>query len=100
MRRELIRLTILVLPLLGGCAAIHAERDDLCDAFGAYAESVTGVPMEEVTLRTDWSGEPTIACLRPKTPGAIAFCEYLAANSSIEFMSTNIRRALQCLKVD
>ena len=79
---------------------VHASDDSMCHALRNFAESVGGSEVHEVTLRTDWSAEPVIACGRSEKPSEIAFCAYLVENSSIEFMTVNVQRVLECAGVD
>ena len=84
-----------------GCVSIaHAEGDSMCDALRDFAESIDGSETHEVFLRTDWGAEPTIACGRSERQSEIAFCAYLVENSSIEFMTVNVQRVLECVGVD
>ena len=81
-----------------GCASDNpSESDTMCNALTVFAESIDDTDVYEVTLRTEWNAEPTIAC-GPRTPAPEgAFCNYLVENSSIEFMTTNIERVLECV---
>jgi len=84
-----------------GCVSIaHAEGDSMCDALRDFAESIDDSETHKVVLRTDWGAEPTIACGRSEKPSEIAFCAYLVENSSIEFMTVNVLRALECAGVE
>ena len=89
-----------VLATLGCVSMAHAEGDSMCDALRDFAESIDGSETHEVFLRTDWGAEPTIACGRSERPSEIAFCAYLVKNSSIEFMTSNVQRVLECVGVD
>jgi hypothetical protein len=93
---------LLLAVLFAGCQAIADPEEDadgpdqLCPALQAFAEGIPAGEAQRVTLRTFWDAQPTIACERPDTAPAKAFCAYLSANSSVEFMSTNIRRVMRC----
>lgn len=72
----------------------------MCDALRDFAESIDDLETHEVVLRTDWGSEPAIACGRSDKPSEMSFCAYLVENSSIEFMTVNVQRVLQCVGVD
>lgn len=93
---------VLLAALIAGCQTIadtetdEEAPDSLCPALQAFAEGIPAGQAQRVTLRTFWDAEPTIACERPDTAPAKAFCNYLSTHSSIEFMSANIRRVMRC----
>ena len=93
---------VLLAALIAGCQTIADTDDDeegpdtLCPALQAFAEGIPPGQAQRVTLRTFWEPEPAIACERPDTAPAREFCQYLSTHSSIEFMSTNVRRVMRC----
>ena len=84
-----------------GCAAVKSEKGDtMCDALSDFAESIHSLETHEITLRTEWGAEPFVACGRSDKAPEIALCEYLVENTSIEFMTENVRRVLDCTGID
>jgi hypothetical protein len=97
---------LLLAALIAGCQTITDMEgdadgtDELCPALQSFAEGIPAGQAQRVTLRTFWDAQPAIACERPDTAPARTFCRYLSTSSSIEFMSTNIRRVMDCAGID
>lgn len=99
---RLLRLSVcgVVAATLGCVSIAHAEGDSMCDALRDFAASIDDSETHKVVLHTDWGAEPTIACGRSEKPSEIAFCAYLVENLSIEFMTVNVQRVLECAGVE
>lgn len=88
------RLSLVLGVLVSACAT--ASESDLCNRVARFADAVPLEKTHEVTIRTDWSAEPTVTCTRDDSAAARTLCEWLPLHVSIEFMKGNVARVLRC----
>ncbi|MBH1556842.1 hypothetical protein I5U56_20760 [Stenotrophomonas maltophilia] len=87
---------VTVVLLATGCSTLPAGRDPLCAHLLAFANSASIGTRPAIELVSDWSSFST-HCTHGGTPAGRQFCDWLLPNTSSEFPTINIRRALACL---
>jgi len=68
----------------------------MCAAFARFAKAISDGEPHTVKLLTDWFPEPKAACQHTDYIPGIELCQWLVSHSSMEFMTINIGRALEC----
>ena len=76
-----------------------AERDrELCQKLSQLSQGLAAGVSREITLLTDYSEPPTIACRRrPEDAVAEEFCDWFIEHASIEFMVVNVWNVIACV---
>ena len=95
---------VLLTLLVTGCATAPRAPDAMCPAIREFAAAQKDSEPHTVELQTEWGGGADILWTKhcdygEYSPGK-ALCDYLMANSSVEFPQDNLGRALRCITKD
>ncbi|MGF6420145.1 hypothetical protein ABH900_003664 [Stenotrophomonas sp. AN71] len=87
---------VALLLLATGCSTLQARRDPLCAHLLAFANSTPTGTRPAIELVSDWSSFSK-HCVHGGNPAGKQFCDWLLPNTSTEFATINVQRALACL---
>jgi hypothetical protein len=92
-------LTVVAVLVFVSADAATAERDrELCQRLSQLSQGLAAGVSREITLLTDYSEPPTIACRRQaEDPVAEGFCDWFVEHASIEFMEVNVWKVIACV---
>jgi hypothetical protein len=87
----------LVVALCGVWFVHGADAQGFCEQLSRFARNLGTSESREITLFTEWSAEPTVACRHRREDAiSVEFCDWLIKNSAIEYMEINVWKVFSC----